>query len=92
MLDVDQHPLAVDRVDLQTSDLPDAQARRIGGRQRHTIAQSCNRFEKAHDLVGTQNHGSFCGSRPVTMRSNASFWPERDAVEEPQGAGDLVDV
>jgi hypothetical protein len=40
---VEQHPFAVDRADLQAHDLADAQARRIGGRQRNTIAQSFDR-------------------------------------------------
>jgi hypothetical protein len=54
-LDVEQHPLAVDRADLQPCHLADAQARRVCSRQRYAIAQSCNRFQKAHDLLGAEN-------------------------------------
>ena len=54
VLDVDQHPFAVDRAELQAHDLADAQARRVSGRQRNTIAQSCNRLQEAHGLLGAR--------------------------------------
>ena len=54
-LDVDQHPFAVDRADLQAHDLADAQARRISGRQRNTIAQSRNRLQETRDLLRAEN-------------------------------------
>src|SRR6516165_603577 len=44
--DMDQHPFAVDRADLQAHDLSDAQTRRISGRQRNTIAQARNRLQE----------------------------------------------
>ena len=50
--DVDQHPLAVDRGDLQAANLSDAEPRRIGRRQRNTVAQSRNRLQEARDLLG----------------------------------------
>jgi hypothetical protein len=91
-LDVDQHPFAVDRADLQTHNLSDTQARRIGRRQRNAVAQSRNRFQETRDLLTVENRrkllGFFAGDDPLERLLLA----ERDAVEEPQGARDLIDV
>ena len=74
------------------SDLADAQARRIGRRQRDAIAQSRNRFQEAHDLLGAENRRKLlrllAGDDPLERL----LLTQRDAVEEPQRARDLVDV
>ena len=48
--------------DLQARNLADPQTRRIGRRQRDTVAQARNRFQKADDLLGIETGGSFSGS------------------------------
>ena len=91
ILDVDQHTLAVDRRDLQARHFADPQPSRIGGRQRDTIAQSRHRLEKANDLVGIENRRKLVGLTAIDDPLERFLLTERDAVEEPQGASDLVD-
>jgi hypothetical protein len=91
VLDVDQHALAVDRPDLQARDFADPKPGRIGGRQRDTIAQSRDRLEEANDLVGIENRRKLVGLTAIDDPLERFLLTERDAVEEPQGASDLVD-
>src|SRR3954454_1760061 len=92
VLDVDQHPRAVDRGDLQTRTLADPQTRRIGRRQRDTVAQARNRIQKADDLLGIEHRRKLLGLPAADDPRDGFLPPERDAVEEAQGARDLVDV
>ena len=91
-LDVDQHPRAVDGGDPQTRDFPDPQACSISSGQRDTIAQSLNRFQKADDFLGIQDRRSFSGSLPENDPFEGLLLSQGNAIEEPQGACDLVDV
>src|SRR4051812_32801569 len=90
VLDVDQHPRAVDRGDLQARNLADLQARRISRRQRDTVAQARNRVQKADDLRGIEHRRKLLGLPAADDPRDGFRLPERDAVEEAQG--DLVDV
>ena len=56
-LNPDQHAGAVDRGDLQASDLADLQTGPVRRRQRCPIAQSWDGFKKAHNLVAAENGG-----------------------------------
>jgi hypothetical protein len=92
VLDVDQHPLAVDRADLQSCHFSDPQACGVGCRQRDTIAQSCNRFQEAPDLLSAENR-----RKPLRLLASDDtlerlLVTKRDAVKEPQRTRDLVDV
>src|SRR3954454_10444909 len=92
VLDVDQHPRAVDRGDLQARNLADPQTRRIGRRQRDTVAQARNRVQKADDLLGIEHRRKLLGLPAADDPRDGFLPPERDAVEEAQSARDLVDV
>src|SRR3954470_234595 len=92
VLDVDQHPRAVDRGDLQARNLADPQTRRIGRRQRDTVAQARNRVQKADDLLGIEHRRKLLGLPAADDPRDGFLLPKRDAVEEAQGARDLVDV
>jgi hypothetical protein len=88
----DQHPLAVDRADLQAHDLSDAQSRRISGRQCNTIAQSRNRLEEARGLLRAENRGKLLRLLAGNNAFERLLLAECDAVEEPQCARDLIGV
>src|SRR5215210_7028587 len=92
VLDVDQHPRAVDRGDLQARNLADPQARRISRRQRDTVAQARNRFQKTDDLLGIEHRRKLLGLPAADDPRDGFSLPQRHAVEEAQGARDLVDV
>src|SRR5215210_2966522 len=92
VLDVDQHPRAVDRGDLQARNLADPQTRRISRRQRNTVAQARNRFQKTGDLLGIEHRRKLLGLPAADDPLNGFSLPQRHAVEEAQGARDLVDV
>src|SRR4051794_22147117 len=92
VLDVDQHPRAVDRGDLQARNLADPQTRRIGRRQRDTVAQARNRVQKADELLGIEHRRKLLGLPAADDPRDGFLLPKRDAVEEAQGARDLVDV
>src|SRR3954447_4859109 len=92
VFDVDQHPRAVDGGDLQARNLADPQSRRIGRRQRDTVAQARNRFQKTDELLGIEHRRKLLGLPAADDPRDGFRLPERDAVEEAQGARDLVDV
>ena len=88
-LDPDQHAGAVDRGDLQASDLADSQTGPVRRRQRRPIAQSRDGFKKAHNLVAAENGGK-------RLRLAASDNPldgfapaQRDPKKEPERARHL---
>ena len=91
-LDVDQHPRAVDGGDPQTRDFPDPQACSISSGQRDTIAQSLNRFQKADDFLGIQHRRKLLRLSAETDPFEGLLLSQGNAIEEPQGACDLVDV
>src|SRR3954452_23890008 len=66
--------------------------RRIGCRQRDTVAQARNRFQKADDLLGIEHRRKLLGLPAADDPRDGFRLPERDAVEEAQGARDLVDL
>src|SRR5437870_5586850 len=92
MRDLDQHAAAIDRAHLKTRDLAHAQASAIGRSQRRPVAQARNRFEKPHDLLGAEHHRQFLRLATADNALKGFALAERDAVEEPQRAGRLVDV
>jgi hypothetical protein len=77
---------------LAACNLSNTQACRIGRRQRNAVAQSRNCFQETRDLLTVENRrkllGFFAGDNPLERLLLA----ERDAVEEPQRAGHLIDV
>jgi hypothetical protein len=89
---VDQHPRAVDRGDPQTRDFPDSQACSISSGQRDTIAQSLNRFQKAYDFLGIQDRRKLLRLSAENDPFEGLLLSQGNAIEEPQGACDLVDV
>src|SRR5258708_6914849 len=91
-LDVQQHPLAVDRADLQPRYLADPQACRIGRRQCYAIAQSCNRVQKANDLLRAENRRKLLRLLARDDPLECFLVAEGNAVEEPQRTCGLVDV
>jgi hypothetical protein len=89
---MNQHPFAVDRADLQAHHLADPQARRVGSRERYAIAHSHNRVQEARDLLTVEDRRKLLGLLAGDDPFERLFLTERDAVEEAQGARDLVDV
>ena len=55
VLNMEQHPLAVDRADLKAYHLSDAQARRVGRRQCNTITEAWNRCQETRNLFTVEN-------------------------------------
>ena len=90
--DVDQHPFAVDRADLQAHDLSDAQARCISSRQRNTIAQARHRLQKACSLIRGENRRKLLRLLAGDDALERLLLAECDAVEESQRARDLIGV
>ena len=89
---MDQHPLTVDRRDLQTHDLADPEAGRIGSRQGDTIAEACNRVQKADDLLGAQNRWQLLRLSAEDDPLERFLLLKRDPVEKAQRASDLIDM
>ena len=90
--DMDQHALNVDRGDLQTANLADAEPSCVSGRLRDTIAQSRNGLQEAGDLVGCQNERQFFRLAPVDDPFEGFLLTHRDAIKEPQRASGLIDM
>jgi len=90
MFDPHHHALVVNIADLQRRDFGNPQSRCIGRRQRDARLQARNRLQEPHDFVGAEHHGKlarFAGvSDPIRDRRSA----EPHAVQEAQGADDLV--
>src|SRR5439155_17210035 len=76
----------------QACDFANPQTGPIGGRQRRSVTQSGDRFEKAHDLVGTQHHWQLLRLAPGDDALERLALAQRDAVEKPQRTSDLVNV
>jgi hypothetical protein len=86
-LDMNQHPFAADRVDLQAHHLADPQACRIARRQRYAIARSRNRVQETRDLPTVEYRWKLLGLLAGYDPLERLFLTERDAV-----ARDLIDV
>ena len=74
---------------LATSDSPEA--RRIGRRQRGAALQARDGFEKPHDFVGAQHDRQLTRLARIRDALGNVRLAERDAIEETQGAHDLVE-
>ena len=91
-LNVEQHPFAVDRADLQPDDLSDAHASRIGRRQRNAIPQTRNRIQKTGNLLTVEDRRKLLRLFAGDDALKRLLLAERDAVKEPQRTSHLVDV
>ena len=91
-LDMNEHARTVDRGDLQSRDLADAQPGHVRRRQRDAVAQSRHRRKQARDLLGGEDRRQLLRRAAVDDPLRRLRPAERDAKEEPQSAGDLVDV
>jgi hypothetical protein len=89
---MDQFARAIDRCHLETRDFADPKPRGVGRGQGHAIAQSLYRFQETSDLIVIQNQGKLFGFATIRDPFEGFRLVERDAVEEPQGARDLVDM
>ena len=89
-LDPHHHARAVDVADLQGGDFRNAQARRIGRRQRDPGLQARNGFKKLNDFVGAEHSGKLARLTGVGDPLRDRLFAERHTVEETQGADDLV--
>ena len=81
---------AVDVLDSKPRDLRGPQPRRIGCRQRRAALQARHGFEKSHDLVGAEHDRQLARLPRIGDALGNVCLAERDAVEETQGADDLV--
>ena len=77
---------------LRRVDFPDPQACSISSGQRDTIAQSLNRFQKADDFLGIQDRRKLLRLSPENDPFEGLLLSQGNAIEEPQGACDSVDV
>ncbi|MCY1241154.1 hypothetical protein D9M72_540420 [compost metagenome] len=90
MTDMDHHPGTVDILHLQSADFPDPQTRRIGACQRHPRLQAGNGLEELNDLVSRQNNGECARLARIRDPLGHIILAQRDAVEKPESADDLV--
>ena len=77
---------------LRTHAFPDPQACSISSGQRDTIAQSLNRFQKAYDFLDIQDRRKLLRLSAENDPFEGLLLSQGNAIEEPQGACDLVDV
>ena len=81
---------AVDIFDPEPSDFRGAKPGGIGSRRRSAALQARDGFEKLHDLIGAEHNRQFARFARVRNPLGDCRLAERDAVEEPQSADDLV--
>jgi hypothetical protein len=77
--------------DPKARDLRGPEPCRIGGCECCAALQARHGFEKLHDLVGAQNNRQFVGFPRIGNAFRDERLAERNAVEETQGAYDLIE-
>ena len=90
--DQDHAARAVDVRHSQPRNLRGPEPGRIGRGQRRPALQTRNGFEKSHDLVGAEHDRQLARLSRVRDPLGDGCLAERDAVEETQGADDLVET
>jgi len=90
--DMDQFARAIDRFHLETRDFADPKPSCVGRGQGNAIAQSHHRIQETSDFIWIENQGKLFGFAATGDPRNGFRLIERDAVEKPQSASDLIDV
>src|SRR5262249_18827209 len=89
---MEQHPFAVDRTDLQTDHLSDAQARRVAVRQPDAVAEPRNRCQETPNLLTIENRRQLLRLLAINNPLERFLLAKRDAVKEAQCARHLIDM
>ena len=92
LVDMEQQPRAVDGADFQVEHFAQAQAAGIGGLQEHAVAPGPGRGEQQGDLVGAEHAGQLLGPFAVQDVRHLVGAAQRGAVQEAQGADDLIEL
>ena len=90
--DVYKHAFAVDRSHFQPANLADAEAGRVGRRQRDPVPKSRNRLQEARDLLRRRNGRELVRLAAVDDPLERLLPAQRDAIEETQRASRLIYV
>jgi len=89
---VDDHPRAVDVLDLEPGDLGEPQANSIGGHEDGAVLEIADRLEEPDQFVGTEDDGESLGHLGAGHFLDDPMHTQGYAVEELQGGANLAVV
>ena len=91
LLDADHHPAAVDVGDHEADHRADVQSASICGGQRRPVLQAGHRLQKAHYLIGAEDHRQLPQLARVRDPFRQFGLTQRDPVAEAERADDLLE-